>query len=312
MTLQDYQEKNSWMKGEEIRALLEISEDKNKTINEISNYLDSLYQKELQRKEEIKKISEYKQAGKHKEEEIKEIKNQEQHIQSTLDASFYLELASSVKTKEELLEILPSKDSKNFTSIISFMMLYFIEQKTELMNLIAENYEESIRQEFDIEIKSLIEIIDTLKQLKIHSGKSLEEKTNKIVCLPKLNGDNVILDDIDSILKSGCPKTTLQAFKTLLVSIENGTFKGVKRFKNNQKLNGLAEVKDENARIIFKRLYNNTYTIICMFIKDCQKDKHYQEFLKTRADLYWFQEETLKTLELPNLDLKVYFKENEK
>ena len=57
------------------------------------------------------------------------------------------------------------------------------------------------------------------------------------------------------------------SFLELIKSIEDGTFKGVKRFTNNHDLLGVNEVKAHQVRVGFVRLAVDTYALITAFVK---------------------------------------------
>ncbi len=277
----------------QVEKELETKENKTKYLLELLEELKISYTQEVERSIEIAKLEQYLKTTK------KPIETYEESIQKKdslkkldIDISKY----KKASTLSALVSILPDKNTREYNEIINLLILHYTKELTELMNLISSEYKDGMIDEFKEEIEALNIKIATLHSLK--ENKKTEEKQDKniIICMPKLSGENIILYDIENIIDKNPPKETLKTFKELLESIINGTFKGIKRFTNNQKLNGLAEVKQDNARIVFKHLENNIYIIIYMFIKDCRKDKLYQETLQKRAELFSIQKEELKNL----------------
>ena len=212
----------------------------------------------------------------------------------------------------ELLEELKISYTQEFERSIEIAKL---EQYLKTTKKPIETYEESIQKKdslkkLDIDISkykkastlsALVSILpdkntreynEIINLLILHYTKELTE----LMSLISSEYKDGMIDEFKEEIDKNPPKETLKTFKELLESIINGTFKGIKRFTNNQKLNGLAEVKQDNARIVFKHLENNIYIIIYMFIKDCRKDKLYQETLQKRAELFSIQKEELKNL----------------
>lgn len=267
---------------------------KRETLKKLLEEQKNLYQLEQLRKEEIEELKLYLQEDKISEKKEKNIQIKKQEIipRKKIDITFYLNALKKAK-EEELKPFLDTIEETNKIEIINYLILYYLKEKTELMKIIGLEYKEGLLDEFKEDIKRLDKIIEILiesKEIKIEEQK----EENNIMCLTKINGENIIIDDIENILDKNPTEATLKDFKDLLASIIDGTFKGMKSFTNNNKLSGLREVKQNNARIVFHRLDKNTYVIIYMFIKDCMKDKLYQDTLKSRAELYLAKKEELK------------------
>ena len=78
-----------------------------------------------------------------------------------------------------------------------------------------------------------------------------------------------------------------------IVITYNGT-ENIKKFKNNNALNGIIEVKGFQVRVVFARLNKNTYALISAFIKKCDNDNGYVSVLKQKVADYRSISETLK------------------
>ena len=73
----------------------------------------------------------------------------------------------------------------------------------------------------------------------------------------------------------------------MLKSIEEGTFKNVKKLtSNNNGTAGISEVKGFKRRVIFDRVGPNTYVVIGIYTKKSNKDKSYLDPLKNRIAIY--------------------------
>ena len=126
-------------------------------------------------------------------------------------------------------------------------------------------------------------------EAKVEQAPSIEKTENQLMYLLSDKGNCYALKDIDSI-----PIDYYSSFANLLLSIKNGTFKNLKTFKANERLNGLLEVKEFKTRIIFRRLTNNCYIILGMFMKKTDKDMGYLRFLNKRQEQFYKTKDQLE------------------
>ena len=108
-----------------------------------------------------------------------------------------------------------------------------------------------------------------------------KDNKNKLFLIPNSTGSVKILDDLRSEDASFYP-----SFLELINSIEDGTFKNVKRFKNNNDLVGVCEVKGYQVRVVFARIDKDTYGLITALVKKQDNDSNYRNFLKKRISEY--------------------------
>ncbi len=80
-------------------------------------------------------------------------------------------------------------------------------------------------------------------------------------------------------LRKNVPLDYYQAFKELLLTIKNGTFKGLKKLKDIPYF----EVKDFKIRIIFTHLEGNNFLILDAFMKKADTSIQISNILKNRA-----------------------------
>ena len=198
---------------------------------------------------------------------------------------------------EKLHLCVPKRTNKNFQKIILRLKLESLRNIREINEVIREFSETADQEEmkmFKDEIifeKQKIAFYDNLLSPEKEEVEQVEEEeqSNRMIFVPTNGGNIRILDEIDHI-----PDTFYDLFLELFLSIKDGSFKNVKRFTNNAALNGLVEVKNPQARVVFARLNENTYAIITAFVKKTQKDKGYLDSLKNKAADYKTISEILK------------------
>ena len=88
---------------------------------------------------------------------------------------------------------------------------------------------------------------------------------------------------ISQILEEEISKNCLKSVDfTSIISHE----KNVKRFKNNNDLVGVCEVKGYQVRVVFARIDKDTYGLITALVKKQDNDSNYRNFLKKRISKY--------------------------
>lgn len=184
---------------------------------------------------------------------------------------------------DDLMEILPSKSNYRFNDII--MRLYA--ESLKAMNeyrLLAKDKTNTKSDLAEIAKALVTEKRKTAYLMEIMNNKDEikeSEEKNKLFLIPNSTGALKILDDLRGIDASFYP-----SFLELINSIEDGSFKNVKRFKNNNDLIGVCEVKGYQVRVVFARIDKNTYGLITALVKKQDNDRNYRNFLKTRISEY--------------------------
>lgn len=214
------------------------------------------------------------------------------------EIEYYLEdykLLREENLEEDLLSILPSKKMYRYRDIILRLIAESLKEIKEINTLIAKD--NFTLAELD-DIKSIILLekrkISFLKQcLKSKEKQETEEEiNNEIILVPSLTGNIKVIDDLEHINPA-----YYEAFLELVDSIKFGTFKGVKRFTNNNAyFAGFSEVRGFQVRIVFSRVGKNKYALITAFIKKCDNDKGYRESLSQKLSEYRILESKIKTL----------------
>ncbi len=266
--------------------------DFNDTITKITSTIDANCEKASVTRREIEKLK--KQNVNNDEErkleifETDEIVEEKESIDDEFEdeIDFYLNdylYISDNFTMDELINILPNKNNYRFNDII--MRLYA--ESLKAMNeyrMLAKDDDNSKEDLAEIskalvaekrKMSCLLEIINHKDDIKEKDNK------NKLFLIPNSTGSVKILDDLRSEDASFYP-----SFLELINSIEDGTFKNVKRFKNNNDLVGVCEVKGYQVRVVFARIDKDTYGLITALVKKQDNDSNYRNFLKKRISEY--------------------------
>lgn len=266
--------------------------DFNDTITKITSTIDANCEKASVTRREIEKLK--KQNVNNDEErkleifETDEIVEEKESIDDEFEdeIDFYLNdylYISDNFTVDELINILPNKNNYRFNDII--MRLYA--ESLKAMNeyrMFAKDEDNSKEDLAEIskalvaekrKMSCLLEIINHKDDIKEKDNK------NKLFLIPNSTGSVKILDDLRSEDASFYP-----SFLELINSIEDGTFKNVKRFKNNNDLVGVCEVKGYQVRVVFARIDKDTYGLITALVKKQDNDSNYRNFLKKRISEY--------------------------
>lgn len=184
---------------------------------------------------------------------------------------------------DELIKVLPSKNNYRFNDII--MRLYAESLKAMNEYRILSKDESNSKEDLDVIVKALVSEKRKMSYLLeiINHKDEIKEKDNKnkLFLIPNSTGSVKILDDLRSEDASFYP-----AFLELINSIEDGSFKNVKRFKNNNDLIGVCEVKGYQVRVVFVRIDKDTYGLITALVKKQDNDKNYRNFLRNRISEY--------------------------
>lgn len=266
--------------------------DFNDTITKITSTIDANCEKASVTRREIEKLK--KQNVNNDEErkleifETDEIVEEKESIDDEFEdeIDFYLNdylYISDNFTMDELINILPNKNNYRFNDII--MRLY-------AESLKAMNEYRMFAKDGDNSKEDLAEISKALVTEKrkmsclleiINHKDDINEKDNKnkLFLIPNSTGSVKILDDLRSEDASFYP-----SFLELINSIEDGTFKNVKKFKNNNDLVGVCEVKGYQVRVVFARIDKDTYGLITALVKKQDNDSNYRNFLKKRISEY--------------------------
>lgn len=226
--------------------------------------------------------------------------NDVDEVNSELDdkVDYYNYLISSIDDcddlKEQIESSLPNPNTSDYKMIVLRLKLKLLKRIKETADFIAE-----CREEFDDDLEEYKEEIRLCsKKLEILKSESNEEiNENKISTknnffFPISSMGNIrVIDEIEKISKSG-PEFCSE-FLELFQSIQDGSFKRVRKFLNNNKLVGISEVRGFKPRVVFDRIGKNDYAIITAFLKKCDNDKGYKESLELKIQKYMGQRDNM-------------------
>lgn len=190
-----------------------------------------------------------------------------------------------------LKELLPSLRNSNYQNIVYGICALLLKEITEIKVFIETEKDSLTKQELEdfkeeiINKQRLITEINKANVEIIDKGESEENKiSNNIVFLETSSGNIYAKEDLNPNV---IPSEYYAGFYELLKSIEEGTFKNVKKLtSNNNSTAGISEVKGFKRRVIFDRVGPNTYVVIGIYTKKSNKDKSYLDPLKNRIAIY--------------------------
>lgn len=220
-------------------------------------------------------------------------------------------------TDEEIEAVLPNSSNPRYRDILFRLAFESVKEIKDSKEIIRDS------QLSDEEIKLWESIIKTEKRKIDYIKSCLIEKegkeeinevkeNNKLILVPKTGSKNGKEERVESAIRlidelEHIPSEYYNDFVELIRSIENGTFKNYKAFTNDNKLNGLSEVKLNKARVAFVRLKGNCYALISAFVKKCDNDKLYHDSLVIKYKSFLEIKESL----IRNLDNNEFMKEND-
>ena len=218
-----------------------------------------------------------------------------------LDISYYMREINETNNDEDIIQILPDKNSDNYTDIINLILLNLFEYRIMIDKLLKEEEDKELIVEKDIVNKKISCIKNYQKR--INNNPKTVEKKNHVIFLTTNSNNICIKNDIERDIDP----EYYSDIKELLDSIIDGTLKNVKAFTENKNLTGLSEVKYRKARITFKRVSSDTYVVIHAFIKKWDNALHYRNFLVERYLLYKEKEPFI----IDNLNNEDYLNKND-
>ena len=219
------------------------------------------------------------------------------------EQDYYLEIVNKYMalpedySREELLEILPSPYDYDFKDVLYRLIAESQKEINEMLKMKMGDTslnEEEIK-ECDRSIEHEKSKISILKERLVEKENRIDENCDNVILFMKSNAGKIkIFDDFDQI-----EDNTYSVFLDLIKSIEDGSFKRVKRL-NGDHLAGLLEVKDYQSRVTFKRLKENIYVIIQAFTKKVYSSSKYRESMVGRYREFLGKEDSfLRDVEKP-------------
>lgn len=161
------------------------------------------------------------------------------------------------------LEIELQKSESDLTQTKKYYITLLYQEALEIEQIIKDEQNKDVKENWKQEIINILQIINWIQNYKIpetevHSYIEQNELKNQLVFLTSPNGRTIPLDELLTI-----PIEQRKDFEILLLSIKDGTLKGYKKLHKSK----LCEVSLNLARIIMRRLNQNTYLIASCFLK---------------------------------------------
>lgn len=276
------------------------------SVEEVISFLDLKRKQADTKREEIKKLRSAIESTKlNITESLEEVLEKEEIIKYTdedndfeKEVEYYLSEFLNLKeySKESIEEVLPSRNNYNYEKIILRIMAEVTHDIKDIKEIIitdSSSMDKDELEEYKTELLGTVGKRNLLKEVlftKIDNEEEVIDKSNKLIFVPIKNSDKVrIFDELKDI-----PQEEYDGFIELFESIKNGSFKNIRRFVNNEALNGALEVKGYQVRILFQRLSKDCYAIISMFVKKTQNDSGYRNALKNKYAEYKNIEKSLK------------------
>lgn len=265
--------------------------DKRKWIIETRDINRILYTQQMK---QYKKLIEHKEQTKMVKKPTankQEIEQEKTKVQELYDVSFYLDQIKECTSLTELQTVLPRKNHPDFNTIMNTILASLLKEIIEIEEFVStEKLTKSERQEFLNEIHAKQAWIN---EMILYRDQKMEQKEesiqNHLIYLASSSNNIYAFQDLKDI-----EQEYFGSFLELLNSILDGTFKNVKKFSNNNKINTLYEVKNFKTRIVFNKINANTFVIVSMFMKKADNDLRYREQIVHRSTLYQSVKEELK------------------
>ena len=213
------------------------------------------------------------------------------------EVEYYISEFFSLKKydKDSIIDVLPSPNNYDYERIVLRIIAELTHDIKDLKEIVitdSSNMSIDDLNEYKDEIISSYNKVSILKEILFTEEKTeeQEDKKNKLIFVPIKGSEKIrVFEELKDVPDEEC-----EGFIELLESIKNGTFKNIRRFVNNESLNGALEVKGYQVRILFQRLSKDCYAIISMFIKKQQNDSGYRKSLKLKYIEYKDMEKSLK------------------
>lgn len=197
--------------------------------------------------------------------------------------------------EEDLLAILPDKSVYRYSDILKKLISESIKEIQELNEMFKDeifdkdSYEE-LKKHTVHEKRKINVIKNIMTQKEEISIDEQEIEKNQIFFAPTKSGKIRIISELEDISPEYYP-----VLSELLVSIIDGTFKGIGKFNSGQ-ISGLLEVTapGQGAKIIFKRISKNIYVVISAFVGRSMKESGYRDSIRTKIADYKIISDKLK------------------
>lgn len=260
-----------------------------------------LMDKEVKKLKELASKSTKRVENDNKTPEKEMIYDEVDEVNSELDdkVDYYNYLISSIDDCEDLQDqiesSLPNPNTGDYKTIVLRLKLKLLKRIKETADFISEcreEFDDEDLEEYKEEIRLCSKKLEILKSESNEEVNENKASTKNNFFFPVSSMGNIrVIDEIEKISKSS-PEFCSE-FLELFQSIQDGSFKRVKRFLNNNKLVGISEVRGFKPRVVFDRIGKNDYAIITAFLKKCDNDRGYKDSLELKIQKYMSQRDNI-------------------
>lgn len=260
-----------------------------------------LMNKEVKKLKELSSKSTKRVENDNKTPEKEMIYDEVDEVNSELDdkVDYYNYLISSIDDCEDLQDqiesSLPNPNTGDYKTIVLRLKLKLLKRIKETADFISEcreEFDDEDLEEYKEEIRLCSKKLEILKSESNEEVNENKTSTKNNFFFPVSSMGNIrVIDEIEKISKSS-PEFCSE-FLELFQSIQDGSFKRVKRFLNNNKLVGISEVRGFKPRVVFDRIGKNDYAIITAFLKKCDNDRGYKDSLELKIQKYMSQRDNI-------------------
>lgn len=260
-----------------------------------------LIDKEVKKLKELSSKSTKRVEDDNKTPEKEMIYDEADEVNSKLDdkVDYYNYLISSIDDCEDLQDqiesSLPNPNTGDYKTIVLRLKLKLLKSIKETADFISEcreEFDDEDLEEYKEEIRLCSKKLEILKSESNEEVSENKTSTKNNFFFPISSMGNIrVIDEIEKISKSS-PEFCSE-FLELFQSIQDGSFKRVKRFLNNNKLVGISEVRGFKPRVVFDRIGKNDYVIITAFLKKCDNDRGYKDSLELKIQKYMSQRDNI-------------------
>lgn len=261
----------------------------------------TLIDKEVKKLKELSSKSTKRVEDDNKAPEKEMIYDEADEVNSELDdkVDYYNYLISSIDDCEDLQDqiesSLPNPNTGDYKTIVLRLKLKLLKSIKETADFISEcreEFDDEDLEEYKEEIRLCSKKLEILKSESNEEVNENKTSTKNNFFFPVSSMGNIrVIDEIEKISKSS-PEFCSE-FLELFQSIQDGSFKRVKRFLNNNKLVGISEVRGFKPRVVFDRIGKNDYAIITAFLKKCDNDRGYKDSLELKIQKYMSQRDNI-------------------
>lgn len=260
-----------------------------------------LIDKEVKKLKELSSKSTKRVEDDNKTPEKEMIYDEADEVNSELDdkVDYYNYLISSIDDCEDLQDqiesSLPNPNTGDYKTIVlrlKLKLLKSIKKTADFISECREEFDDEDLEEYKEEIRLCSKKLEILKSESNEEVNENKTSTKNNFFFPVSSMGNIrVIDEIEKISKSS-PEFCSE-FLELFQSIQDGSFKRVKRFLNNNKLVGISEVRGFKPRVVFDRIGKNDYAIITAFLKKCDNDRGYKDSLELKIQKYMSQRDNI-------------------